>query len=103
MLILSISCSILSCLLDASIVVKKSLFHVQAQQLFAMFPQTSQDEIIQDLQRTNSVEATADNILEGLLSVSNFLLIVVVEIFFQISSFFKIYPLTAKKMTYSVT
>ena len=34
-----------------------------------MFPQTSQSEIVQDLQRTHSVEATADNILEGLLSV----------------------------------
>ena len=34
-----------------------------------MFPQTSQTDIVQDLQRTHSVEATADNILEGLLSV----------------------------------
>ena len=45
------------------------IFLLKAQQLFAMFPQTSQTDIVQDLQRTHSVEATADNILEGLLSV----------------------------------
>lgn len=32
-----------------------------------MFPHVSQDAIIQDLQVTHSVEATADNILEGVI------------------------------------
>ena len=33
-----------------------------------MFPNVGQEAIINDLQRTHSVEATADNILEGLVS-----------------------------------
>jgi len=32
-----------------------------------MFPHVSQEAIIHDLERTHSVEATADNILEGVI------------------------------------
>eukprot|EP00111_Clytia_hemisphaerica_P020578 TCONS_00060600-protein len=42
-----------------------------AQQLFTMFPNVGQEAIIGDLQRTHSVEATADNILEGLVAPPN--------------------------------
>lgn len=41
-----------------------------------MFPHISREAIMEDLQRTNSVEATADNILEGaLVTVSRAFLI----------------------------
>lgn len=39
--------------------------HEMTQRLVTMFPHVSREAIVQDLRQTNSVEATADNILEG--------------------------------------
>jgi len=40
------------------------------QQLFSMFPNISHEVILEDLRRTHSIEATADNILEGSINTT---------------------------------